>query len=404
MSTLSGNQWTEPVNLGSKINTEGDEMYPNFIDNRLFFSSNGHAGLGGLDIFKAFLTNGVVNAVVNVGYPINSNHNDFAYSINKESLTGTFTSNRDGGVGGDDIYGFTFESQVLTGLVAQEQDSTAIPNAEVKLLLGDSLIAITMTDQDGLFNFYLPFETEFNLEVTKDEHFASLPLQVASYRGKIDLDTVQISLHKHDLFAQGRILDNERQKLMPDVRVIIHNLTDNDLDTLFTDVSGLYNFILMPQKQYSIWAGKMGYLIGGVDINTMKIDKGVIINDIVLEAEYTKKSVVRFDYDKYNLKPAAYPILDKIASVMSRSSSDLIISAFADARGTVEYNQKLSNKRAATVLNYLVSQGVDKSRIVARGFGETLILNRCVDGVDCEEVEHSKNRRAEIKIEGSTVR
>ena len=396
MSVADGNNWSD--------NTAGDEMYPYYIDNRLFFSSNGHVGLGGLDIYKAFIKGRKIENVVNLGYPINSSHDDYAYFLDKKSLTGTVTSNRPGGAGEGDIYRFSYEANVLTGLVAQEQDGVPILGALVKLYQGDSLIAVMETDLNGLFNFLLPFENEFRLEVTKDSHFASLPLDLASYRGDIDLDTVQISLHKHDLFASGRILNNESQQLMPDVQVILHNLTDNKLDTLITTTSGLYSFVLEPNKQFSIYAAKFGFLVGGADINTLQITKGEIVNDIVLELEYDKKGVVHFDFNKYNLNPDAIAVLKRTVKAMRSTQHKLIISAFADARGTIEYNQKLSDKRAETVLNYLVDHGVSASRIIARGFGETLILNRCVDGVHCEEVEHSKNRRAEIKIEGSTVR
>ena len=404
MSVANGDDWSEPINLGYLINTEGDELYPYYVDNRLFFSSNGHIGLGGLDIYKAYIYGRKIANVVNVGSPINSSYDDFAYYIDKKSTTGTITSNRPGGAGADDIYGFSYLANILNGMVTQEQDSTPIVGAMVKLFEGDSLIAMMETDESGLFNFQLPMKKEFRIEVMKDEHFASLPLSLASHRGNIDLDTVQISLHKHDLFAGGRILNNETQQLMPDVQVILHNLSDNKLDTLITTVSGLYRFVLVPNKQYSIYAAKRGYLVGGADINTLTFSKGEIINDIVLELEYTKKGVVHFDYNKYNLKPDTKEVLDRAVKAMRSIQNKLIISAFADARGTKEYNQKLSDRRAKAVLDYLVAHGVSASRITATGFGETLILNHCVDGIHCEEREHSKNRRAEIKIEGSTVR
>lgn len=404
MSIGGGDTWSEPVNLGYLINTEGDEMYPYFIDDRLFFSSNGRLGLGGLDIYKAFILDGRIADVVNLGYPINSSQDDFAYYLDDKTLSGNLTSNRLGSLGKNDIYSFNYVAHILTGLVAQEQDGTVIPDAIVKLIQGDSILATTTTDEQGLFHFQLPIGSDFILEVVKDDHYASLPLGVASRKSSIDLDTLKINLHKHDLFAGGRILNNETQQLMPNVRVILQDLSTNKFDTLITDESGLYKFVLNPMKDYSIYAGKTGFLLGGVDINTKSITQGTILNDIVLELEYEKKGVVHFDYNKYNLKPETLATLKRAAKAMKNTANKLVISAYADARGTVEYNQKLSDKRANAVLNYMVRLGVSKSRITARGFGETLMLNRCVDGVHCEEIEHSKNRRAEIKIEGSTVR
>ena len=404
MSILKDNEWGEPANLGYMINTEGEERNPFFIAKRLFFSSNGHGGIGGYDVFKAYMKNGLVDEIVNVGYPINSPADDFAYYIDRTTLKGMLTSNRAGGLGKDDIYSFDTKARILTGVVFQEQDKSLIQDAEVKLIQDGKEIASSLTNQDGEFNFQLPIEEDFIIMVSKEDHKASMPLFIPRHYYEIDMDTLMVALHKDDLFARGRILNNETQQLMDSVRVVLHNATDNVFDTLLTDSKGTYSFVLDPNKSFNIWATKSGFLFGGADINTMEIDSGVITNDIVLELEYSKKSVVNFDFDEYKLKPEAVAVLRRTATAMRRTNYQLIISAFADARGTVEYNQALSDKRAAAVLDYFIKQGIDESRIIARGFGESLILNRCVDGVNCEEVEHSKNRRAEIKIEGSNVK
>lgn len=405
MSVLNeNNEWGEPVNMGYMINTEGNEEYPFFIDDRLFFASNGMGGVGGMDVFKTYLERGHVQNVVNLGYPINSPYDDFAYWIDAESLGGMVSSNRIGGTGSDDIYSFTTEARVLIGRVIQEQDSSVIVDADVELLSAGQIVSSTHTGNDGRFNFYLPLGTDFEVRVSKQDHRASVPVVVPKHQGEIDLDTLTIALHKHDLFARGRILNNETQELMSGVRVVLHDATTNAFDTLVTDLNGTYSFVLEPMKNYDIWATKAGFLFGDATINTHELVKGVILNDIVLELEYEKKSVVHFDFDKYNLKKDAIAILARVAQAMTRTNSMLVISAFADARGTKEYNQNLSDKRAKAVKDYFTSHGIDASRIIARGFGETLILNRCVDGVNCEEVEHSKNRRAEIKIEGSNVK
>jgi outer membrane protein OmpA-like peptidoglycan-associated protein/tetratricopeptide (TPR) repeat protein len=404
MSVYREGDWSKPVNLGYKINTEGDEMYPFYLDNRLFFASNGRVGLGGLDIYKAFITDRKVEQVVNLGYPINSRYDDFAYYLDQETLSGTLTSNRPGGTGEADIYTFKYEAEILSGRVVQEQDGSPIFGALVKLIQDGRIVDTLYTNEDGLFSYYLPLTSDFELEVSKDNYSAALPVKVAPRQASIDLDTLRISLHKHDLFAEGRILNNETQKLMKDVRVVMYNLTDSKIDTLFTDENGTYSFVLEPNKEFSIYAGKSGFLVNGVDLNTKKISRGAIINDIVLELEYSKKNVVRFDFDKHNLTAASVAILNRLAKAMKNTNKHLVISAYADARGTLEYNQELSDRRATAILNYFIAQGIPETRITARGFGETLLLNRCTDGVDCEEIEHSKNRRAEIKIEGSTVR
>ena len=135
-------------------------------------------------------------------------------------------------------------------------------------------------------------------------------------------------------------------------------------------------------------------------MNTYSISKGVITNDFLLEEEYIEKDIVYFDYNKHDLRPDATPSLRQILDILKRYPDDwLKIGAHADARGTRDYNQELSEKRAQSVVDYFVARGISRDKIIARGFGEGLIINRCTDGVNCREEDHSKNRRAEILVE-----
>jgi len=217
---------------------------------------------------------------------------------------------------------------------------------------------------------------------------------------QMDMDTMVLRMRKHDLFAQGLIYDNETQQLMHDVRVIIHNQTNSEYDTVITAGNGFYSFFLLPQRNYGIRAEKDHFLPVTIEINTLQIMKGTILNDFVLEEEYVDKEVISFDFDKFDLLPEDSPILNAVTEFLKKyRETTLVIGAHADARGTKEYNQELSDSRAKTVLQYFLSRGIEKNRIIARGFGEGLILNRCVDGINCHEEDHSKNRRAELKIE-----
>ena len=100
--------WTKPVNMGNKINTEGNETFPSIHEsgNMLFFASDGKLGLGGLDVFVAQLTNGKVGKVENLKAPVNSSRDDFAFVLDGNEKGGFFSSNREGGKGDDDIYSF----------------------------------------------------------------------------------------------------------------------------------------------------------------------------------------------------------------------------------------------------------------------------------------------------------
>ncbi len=398
MSVFTGS-WSEPVNLGPAINTEGNELFPSFTSDRLFFSSDGHDGLGGLDIYKAALDNGRVVYVTNLGSPLNSPQDDFSYSIDPESKTGYFTSNRTGGKGKEDIYAFVQKVQVLQGVAIQEQDKTLLSGVQINVIKDGLVIATTITGKDGSFKFYLPLSSDFKITARKDEHSLKTDILISSKGSRVDIDTLFIEMYKHDFFARGLVYDRETQKGMPDVRVIITDQETQLSETIETAPNGTYSFIIEPGKNYTLRAEKDRYISDSLQINTHSIGKGVITNDFVLEEEYIEKQVVFFDYNEYELRPDALPILKKFADILKRYPNDwLVIGAHADARGTVEYNQELSEKRAEAVVEYFITRGVSREKIIATGFGEGLIINRCVDGVNCREEDHSKNRRADIAV------
>jgi outer membrane protein OmpA-like peptidoglycan-associated protein len=157
---------------------------------------------------------------------------------------------------------------------------------------------------------------------------------------------------------------------------------------------------VQPDHKYRIEATKDGFIPNGFNLNTENINKRELLNDIVVEEVYVEKTVTYFDYDKYNVKSEWHRDLNKILRTLKRyPETTLHVGAHADSRGAKEYNQTLSEKRANAVVDYFAANGIDKTRITAVGFGEELILNRCSDGVVCPEEEHSKNRRAELKVQ-----
>jgi len=399
MSVFSEN-WSNPINLGPKVNTEGDELFPSYILGRLFFASDGLDGLGGLDVYKAAIENGSVSYVTNMGYPINSPVDDFSYNIDPATMTGYFASNRAGGRGKDDIYSYRQTAQVLTGIVLQVQDETPLEGAQVNLIEDGIMIATTVTAEDGTFRFYLPLSSDFQITAFKEEHILKTDVRISSRGNRVDIDTLLIKMRKQDLFAQGLIYDNETQQTIHNVRVTIRNDITGEEESIVTRTDGFYRFAIEPGNSYTILAKRERFIPDSLQINTLSISKGVILNDFVIEEEFIDKEVILFDYNEYVLQPGAGSILQKTIDVLKRYPNDyVIIGAHADARGTFEYNLELSEKRANTVVEYLVERGISRNQIIARGFGEGLIINRCVDGVNCREEDLSLNRRAEIKVE-----
>lgn len=347
-------EWSEPENLGPKINTEGDEMFP-FISNNgtLYFASDGQPGLGGLDIFSVSgKPDGSWGSVQNLHYPINSNGDDFSLIIDDASGKGYFSSDRVGGKGSDDIYTFS-------------KSAAALPNeCEIK----------------------------------------------------------------------GRIYEKSNNQSVSKATVTLINLKMHEEETFVTEDDGKYAFKVAPDQDYIIYASKQFYLtevksvstkgrsctssiqqdlildiaitkIPGIDPNTGKLDKPIVIKDDGSTSEsdlpLPKINKIYYDLDKYYIRPDAEIELDKIVAFMlDNQGISIHLVSHTDSRGTSEYNQQLSEKRAKAAVEYIISKGVEGRYLSYEGKGENQLVNRCKDGVTCSDSEHQQNRRTEFIITG----
>lgn len=403
-SMFVSGSWTKPVNLGPQVNTMGDEFYPFLVnDSSLYYASNGHGGLGGLDIFVSYGGSGKeFGFPSNVGFPLNTSADDFSLVIDKSGRGGLFASNRPGGLGYDDIYRFKVKSFFLTGKVVDRDDSTAvIANATVALYDEKGVAIKTMqSDKNGIVHFDLNFDKDYMLTASKENYSWIDSLTYSTQTRFMGGDSVLIPLWKQSLFAKGIVYSNETQSVLPGAKVQLDNLTDGVTETIIVDSLGEYAFNVEPNKKYKISASKDGHIEREFGLNTKNIYKGNLINDLLLEEVFIDKAVVQFDFDKYDLKPEAIEKLRPLLkSLKKRKASTLNIGAHADAYGTRQYNQLLSERRAKAVLDFFVRNGIQRSRIEAIGFGEELLLNNCSEGTDCTEEENSINRRAEIKVQ-----
>nr|WP_299070836.1 OmpA family protein [uncultured Allomuricauda sp.] len=167
--------FSQPKNLGPAINTSGREMFPYVTEEKLYFASDGHLGLGGLDVFESELGKNGFGEPNNLGKPLNSNRDDFAYIVNETSQRGYFSSNREGGKGDDDIYSFqrmeeTCE-QMVKGSVIRKANTQPMVNVNVELLSSDGVsLGRTVTDTYGAFNFSgtLDCEANYSIRISKD--------------------------------------------------------------------------------------------------------------------------------------------------------------------------------------------------------------------------------------------
>ncbi|MEQ8881377.1 MAG: OmpA family protein [Cyclobacteriaceae bacterium] len=402
-SALKNGKWEPPVNLGPEINTAGDELFPYFsYDGNLYFSSDGHGGFGGLDIYRAYPKGFSFGNVENLGSPLNSKKDDFAFYLGNRGRTGFLSSNRKGGVGSDDIYEFNIQFLGIIGQVFERYSGELIPGAEVIITDENTQRTYLLeSDQDGQFRLDLPIDSKYYLVAQKDGYSEDGYSRVSSEVNRFETDTVNVYLWKHRLFAEGRIFSNETQQLMGGTTISVDDLTADKHVEMITGSDGSYFYVLRPDREYKITANAPGHISKSFVLSTAGMNgEDTLKNDIVLEETYIDKTTVFFDFDKSDLKGEAIQEINKMIAVLKKHRETfMVISAHADAQGTIEYNKDLSDRRALAVVKYLKSKGIKEDRIDWFGFGEQLLLNRCSDGVECDEEDHSKNRRAELKIE-----
>lgn len=415
VSRKLGYKWTKPVNLGMDVNTAGNEMFP-FIhpDGRLYFSSDGHAGLGGLDIFVTRYNGFKWASPVNIKLPFNSSKDDFAYIVNKDHTVGYFSSNRDGGKGGDDIYFFEKNIDLLKKIKGKiVSSSTQMPIAEVKVILQDYLNPDEnkLTDTEGLFDFRIEPGQNYNIVVNKPGFHTKSILYFESEYKDVEEPYLEIELAPSIWFKlEGVISDAETGTPIDYVTVELKNQTYSISTILTSTEVGKFEFDLDPESNYVVVFSKDGYFTESIeDLSTFgKSESEIIHYDVMLGMKrmVVDKAIelkdIYYDLNKWELKPKALKECDKLVSLLRGNPHITIeLSSHTDSRASDEYNLELSQKRADAVVEYVISQGIEKSRIVPKGYGETHLKNNCSNGVPCPESLHQQNRRTEFKVIGN---
>ena len=283
-----GDDWSEPENLGEDINTPGDEMFPYVhYDGTLYFSSNSHVGLGGLDIYKAVKGDNGRWSVENMRAPINSPDDDFGIVFEKDNERGFFSSSRKGR-GNDEIYSFYLPPLKfnITGVVKNEKTDRVIPGATVKSIGSDGINIETETADDGSFRFMLKPNTDYVFVASSD----------------------------------GYLNGKERE-------------TTKGLEKSQDFQTTVY---LSP------------------------VDQVIEIDNIF------------YDFARWDLRPESMVSLDKLVETLNDNPNVTIeLMSHTDSRGTDEDNMVLSQKRAQSVVTYLISKGIAPDRLIAKGYGES---------------------------------
>lgn len=310
-----GTGWGAPENMGPTINTSGDEMFPTVVGDAFYFSSTAHENMGGLDIFETHMEGGYWSEPRNMGYPVNSTHDDFGLWLDGSGTKGFLSSSRSGT---DWIY--------------------------------------------------------------------------------------RVEMYPPTFDVEGTVLHAGTGQPIPNAKVTLQNIADLMHLEVYTDANGRYHFDLDANRAYIIRAQAEGVLNQSTMLGTVGMGISTTLRaDLRLYPMELGKPIVvpniYYDYDKWDIRPDAARELDKLAQVFLDNPGLVFeLSSHTDSRGSDLYNLVLSDARARSAVDYLIRRGVPQDNLIARGYGESMLVNECGNGVVCPEEKHQANRRTEFKV------
>lgn len=422
-SKQAGSSWSEPINI-SILNSSENEIFPTFDSNgNLYYSSDGLPGLGGLDIFLSKNDGYNFSEPVNLKAPINSSFDDFSLITNNNLESGYFSTNRFGSPETDDIATFSkkvkqpepvvekiVQPKVKTLIRITVLDKyTSIPLPYVSVSFKDekaNVIFQGMTDPNGLLAVEdLPAGT-YRVQGILNEVTTTI-----AYIAKEDFtkDVIERTLtHNDPRFTLSGITTNAvNDQPVSGVTVTCENTSMNKSNSRVTKDDGKFFFQLEQSSDFRVIGERKGWLSSEAIYKTTKgLDRSkdlYVLIKLSMQQPDTSKPIrldkIFYDYDKCDIKPRAAEELNRLIKLMN-DYPDMIIelSSHTDSRGTIPYNQKLSQCRADAAVAYILSKGILNNRIIAVGYGESRLVNGCSDGVKCSEAQHQENRRTEFKI------
>ncbi len=442
-------KWTQPQNLGPTINSAGNDIFP-FVNDEgvLFFSSNGHKGMGGLDVFYAekssMFDEGTWDIRRNLGTPFNTKKDDFGFYANQNMTEGFLTSNRFGGKGGDDIYTWKSndnkplemtETRTSFLMVMDPETNSGLRNAVVQIqdLDNNGKLTERKTDVKGLLETTVEEGKIYKVTIEKDGY---MPIEkevlAAEMLGGISYEFDMEKVKCVELF--GTVVNGKYNKVIPNTTITLINKCSGEKTVMTTQADGSFDFCLENGCDFDIVASKDNFMATESKVSTleategnmkeMKIemlpsDRPVKSNPVVKSessAEVKKHFLgneeatfhvgqvltlknIYYDFNKSNIRPDAQIELDYIVTMMNEfADMEITLTSHTDSRGKSNYNKKLSEKRAVSARQYIISKGIAPDRIIASGYGESALKNDCIDGVDCPDDKHQVNRRTEILI------
>jgi outer membrane protein OmpA-like peptidoglycan-associated protein len=344
-------EWGASKNIGPVINTKYAEeavfMHPDGVT--LYFSSKGHNSMGGYDIFKSTLLNGVWSAPENLGYPINGPDDDVFFVVSGSGSRAYFASSKTGGFGEKDLYKITFLG----------------PEKAPLLNTQDQLIAMAANPVS-------------NLKVEN-------AVEVASAKLTILKGVVSDAKTHQPLESSIDLIDNDKN-------VVLATFKSNSS-------TGKYLVNLPSGKNYGIAVKRDGYLFHSENFNLpnnaafQEFTKDVALKKIEIGSTIVLRNIF-FDFDKATIRPESANELERLIKLLNDNPTLKIeLGSHTDSKGSDDYNWKLSESRSKSVVDYLIGKGISTARLVAKGYGET----KPIDTNDTDDGRQN-NRRTEFKV------
>jgi outer membrane protein OmpA-like peptidoglycan-associated protein len=425
----SSGEWSAPQPLGAHINTRGNEVFPSFdAEGNLYFSSDMHPGFGGLDVFRAArMGDGRWGVPENLGRPINSPRDDFGMHFDADGNTGFFSSNRNPDKG-DDVLFFKRTTGVrIDGLLVDCVSGAVIPNARVELFGGNNYRDVDFTDVDGRFSFIVDEDVRVRLQATHERYMADGGCTAEAVCQTTGLKSgqrmsVQVAMSPLEApgftpgYLCGVVAHSTYGNPLAEAELTLRDEAGNE-KTILTNARGAFFTEVEAGAAYEVSVNKAAFIPIHEVVTVMpqtdqchavtialEADRMAVPPPLPIDVKVEKDLVIElfhiyFDLASSSIRNEAKQDLDTFYQLLMKypgMSGEIM--AHTDARGEAAANLQLSQRRADAVRQYLIDQGIEADRLVARGYGETQLVNHCADGVDCTDEQHQRNRRVEFRI------
>ncbi len=350
----------------------------------LYFASDMPGGQGGTDIWRSSIDKDSIGMPVNLGNVINTADNEmFPYISDDGSLY--FASEGHPGYGALDLF------------CAEKHGESWTTPVNLKTPLNSSFDDFAIAFAPGTKSGYFSSNRPGGMG-NDDIYFFRM----------IELPPPQVPVlpeRPKQEYITGVIRDKVSLEPIEGATAFILHPKTGTITTVKTGPDGKYQLPVDDADEYVVKGMKPAYIADCLNIAVQTSDNDTMnkaTRDLLLDKLAIKRTFrienIYYDFDKYNIRADAKPELDKLVTIMNENPINVELGSHTDSRGSVSYNDKLSQNRANSAVEYIISQGIDKSRITAKGYGEHQLTNKCSDGVNCTEEEHQANRRTEFKI------